>query len=63
MPRAVRPYEKPKPDDPATQRDAIYAEMRNISEQAEKLADRARIAAAKLAELPVRVEDESNGSS
>jgi hypothetical protein len=58
--RVARHYPEQQPaNDPRTTRDAIYAELRNISEQAEKLGHRARIAAAKLAELPARVEDDA----
>jgi len=40
-------------------RDKLYSEIRVIGEMAEKLAHRANMAAAKLAELPVPDQDES----
>jgi hypothetical protein len=47
------------PNHPRTARDRLYAELRNITEQADKLGHRARLAATSLATLPVRNDDDA----
>ena len=47
------------PLDHRTARDRLYAELRNIAEQAEKLGHRARLAATSLTALPLRQDDDT----
>jgi hypothetical protein len=63
-----RPYARPSPrpsricrttpNDPRTTRDQIFAELRNVAEQCERLAHRTNLVAVKLAQLPIRGEGE-----
>jgi hypothetical protein len=55
------PFIEPSPTDAGSARDKLYSEMRNIAEQAERLAHRARIAAAGVATLALRDDDAEIG--
>jgi hypothetical protein len=66
MPRVVRPRFEPNAadvNDPRIQRDKLYAELRVIGEQCQRLSDRVTKAATRLAVLPVQLGRRRRGTS